>query len=698
AILAQNSNIISGNIFFYFWRFDAFYYVFYNTFFPSGVWQACVSITADADQQDLFYLLVDEVLGEIEEAKKHSRTPSPDLTEESMPSADDSILTPSLMEHIDSFHFDPRQTYTQPFYDSCGALSPQSLPYMSPPPSHLHQNERYIEDLLEDDEEDVEYLKFVETNENQTAILNHVTPCYQGERQYAVEQNCAKDDTHDTHHNDDTNSVKSIDSDCRIKQNRSVSGGKSDYQLNVQEIKKEYSDLIHLPDMTQYFSPVETSTSSSKQTTHSLQSYSTGHQYEPVQYIQNHEFVEESSCDTTVSEYMNWSIKHPKTWCATEVLDWLYFSAEKYGVDCSVLRGEAFRTVTGEQLCNMTAQDFTVLEPCFGILFHRIFREHLQIQHVTISGYERAQHKSDDQLFSFASPTGSSPSLVSNCMSPGASSEHTSPEMYPHYQHSRDASFEFAPQTASSGLLTPSMVQQQGYNYVLQAPDGQMSYGYEYDSVPFQTPSRVLVKEKYNTATVPRRKPGRPRIKSIPTADELRAQREKKMKSQHLWEFIYDMLNNPSYNPGILKWENQSEGVFRFIQSESVAHLWGTLKSNENMTYEKLSRAMRHYYKRGILERVEGRRLVYKFSRETLEKMKQKKNMQLLEIQAEQFATSSNSSNRNQFLVTSVSSANVEQASFSIPAPQIKRDEHVVATSSYSMPVLAEDLLNNSHA
>ncbi|KAK3603945.1 hypothetical protein CHS0354_017123 [Potamilus streckersoni] len=81
------------------------------------------------------------------------------------------------------------------------------------------------------------------------------------------------------------------------------------------------------------------------------------------------------------------------------------------------------------------------------------------------------------------------------------------------------------------------------------------------------------------------------------------------------------MLMNPVYNPQIVKWENHKEGVFRFVQSDAVAHLWGTLKCNEHMTYEKLSRAMRHYYKRGILERVEGRRLVYKFSMYALEKL-----------------------------------------------------------------------------
>jgi len=85
-----------------------------------------------------------------------------------------------------------------------------------------------------------------------------------------------------------------------------------------------------------------------------------------------------SYLDTNVSEFMNWSLRHPETWGTVEVLDWLYYSAEKYGVDCSVLRGEAFRDVTGEMLCQMTAHDFSTLEPNFGALLHRIFREHLQ--------------------------------------------------------------------------------------------------------------------------------------------------------------------------------------------------------------------------------------------------------------------------------------------------------------------------------
>ncbi|KPP57607.1 hypothetical protein Z043_124649 [Scleropages formosus] len=86
-------------------------------------------------------------------------------------------------------------------------------------------------------------------------------------------------------------------------------------------------------------------------------------------------------------------------------------------------------------------------------------------------------------------------------------------------------------------------------------------------------------------------------------------------RGTHLWEFIRDILIHPEQNPGLMKWEDQQEGVFKFLKSEAVAQLWGQKKKNSSMTYEKLSRAMRYYYKREILERVDGRRLVYKFGK-----------------------------------------------------------------------------------
>ncbi|XP_018620787.1 ETS homologous factor [Scleropages formosus] len=113
-------------------------------------------------------------------------------------------------------------------------------------------------------------------------------------------------------------------------------------------------------------------------------------------------------------------------------------------------------------------------------------------------------------------------------------------------------------------------------------------------------------------------------ISSIPASPESKRQQSRapvapvkrhNPRGTHLWEFIRDILLHPERNPGLIKWEDRAEGIFRFLKSEAVAQLWGKKKNNSSMTYEKLSRAMRYYYKREILERVDGRRLVYKFGR-----------------------------------------------------------------------------------
>ncbi|XP_066999736.2 ETS-related transcription factor Elf-5 [Anabrus simplex] len=92
-----------------------------------------------------------------------------------------------------------------------------------------------------------------------------------------------------------------------------------------------------------------------------------------------------------------------------------------------------------------------------------------------------------------------------------------------------------------------------------------------------------------------------------------RSKRKAEKKCGRLWEFIRDLLLKPEYCPSLICWENHEEGVFRFVRSDKVAELWGSIKENPKMTYEKLSRAMRYYYKSKVLQPVFGRRLVYKF-------------------------------------------------------------------------------------
>ena len=45
-----------------------------------------------------------------------------------------------------------------------------------------------------------------------------------------------------------------------------------------------------------------------------------------------------------------------------------------------------------------------------------------------------------------------------------------------------------------------------------------------------------------------------------------------------------------------------------------MARRWGIRKNRPQMSYDKLSRGLRYYYDKGILEKVTGRRFVYRFT------------------------------------------------------------------------------------
>ncbi|WAR02185.1 ELF5-like protein [Mya arenaria] len=57
----------------------------------------------------------------------------------------------------------------------------------------------------------------------------------------------------------------------------------------------------------------------------------------------------------------------------------------------------------------------------------------------------------------------------------------------------------------------------------------------------------------------------------------------------------------------------QLDPLVRLEQSSGLADLWGQQKNRTNMTYEKLSRALRYYYRMNIIKKVPGKRLTYRF-------------------------------------------------------------------------------------
>ncbi|KAE9525159.1 hypothetical protein AGLY_014573 [Aphis glycines] len=73
--------------------------------------------------------------------------------------------------------------------------------------------------------------------------------------------------------------------------------------------------------------------------------------------------------------------------------------------------------------------------------------------------------------------------------------------------------------------------------------------------------------------------------------------------------------NKPPQQPQqMIRWLDRKLGVFKIEDSQAVARLWGRRKNRPAMNYDKLSRSLRQYYKKGIMRKTErSQRLVYQF-------------------------------------------------------------------------------------
>ncbi|NXN93115.1 ETV3L protein, partial [Rhinopomastus cyanomelas] len=85
-------------------------------------------------------------------------------------------------------------------------------------------------------------------------------------------------------------------------------------------------------------------------------------------------------------------------------------------------------------------------------------------------------------------------------------------------------------------------------------------------------------------------------------------------RQPQLWLFILELLQQERFRH-VIAWQGGEDGEFVIKDPDEVARLWGRRKRKPHMNYDKLSRALRYYYRKRILRKTKGKRFTYRFNR-----------------------------------------------------------------------------------
>ncbi|KAG1674521.1 ETS factor [Nymphon striatum] len=284
-----------------------------------------------------------------------------------------------------------------------------------------------------------------------------------------------------------------------------------------------------------------------------------------------------------------WHETDPKDWKNEQIIGWILSKIEELGCNINEVNLKEFRNLNGQLLMCMSEEEFKQRDERFGSILYQEFQQFFKNDSTGLSSTWNmvAEACLNDpvnvlglqvncnNVQNYIQNMENHPSLVSSHFNTHYQSVPFKQDQYLNNVKSQDYQVQpiecMHPQQVFSQMAEP-------------IPNNQ--YLSKADS--FQSESTDRGNDKRSTKLKIKRRVGRPATGN---------KKEKRAKingfSDKLWKFMRDLLQSPQYNPRLIRWENAEDGVFRIVESGKIAQLWGMVKNNEKMNYEKMSRALR---------------------------------------------------------------------------------------------------------
>lgn len=276
---------------------------------------------------------------------------------------------------------------------------------------------------------------------------------------------------------------------------------------------------------------------------------------------------------------------NPSLWDKEDVGHWLHWAQREY----SLRRPEKGRfEMNGRALCLLTKEDFRRRCPSSGDVLYEI------LQYVK---QQRRSVVSDPQNSSPSPSTGRNQSPVS-CQIPSQIVQEPRPPTVSQVSAAAAPTVIRQPEHMSPLRDRPLIV------YTHPAPLTSTNGSAAVSALP---PNQVQSPVQLETAKEPLNLSSREKQRS-----SVHPANGRIPECRLLWDYVYKLLCDDRYQEYI-RWEDHESLVFRVVDPNGLARLWGNHKNRDNMTYEKMSRALRHYYKLNIIKKERGQKLLFRF-------------------------------------------------------------------------------------